>query len=224
MWTAKLFFSTHARILAQCRCLVYYFVCALIQATQAVNTTPTPSACTEYGTRCWALSYYVHIPFFQVAMQNPNMVLVRPCFRAQKWEPGPCLHTVFVSFESTTFESLISAYFKMAYTRAKWSNYVHCHIEYSRCEHNTIFCWLRHWFPGTKCGRHLRQLSCSPAQRHLTSFAGLYLNKRSFEEHNYMLINYVLLLDLILFKCNELFTWSKLEQTNKRNWTMRRQP
>ena len=54
-------------------------------------------------TRCWALSYYLNIPFFQVAMQNPNMVLVRPCFRAQKWEPGPCLHTVFVSLESTTF-------------------------------------------------------------------------------------------------------------------------
>ena len=28
---------------------------------------------------------------------------VWPCFRAQKWEPGPCLHTVFVSLESTTF-------------------------------------------------------------------------------------------------------------------------
>ena len=58
---------------------------------------------SEYSTRCWVLSYYVNIPFFQVAMQNPKMVLVRPCFRGQKWEPGPCLHTVFVSFESTTF-------------------------------------------------------------------------------------------------------------------------
>ena len=52
----------------------------------------------------------------------------------------------------------------------------------------------------------------------------LYLNKRSFEEHNYMLINYVLLLDLILFKCYGLLTRRKLEQTNKINWTSQKEP
>lgn len=44
-----------------------------------------------------------HTLFSSSHAESGHGVLVRPCFWGQKWEPGPCAHTVFVSFESTTF-------------------------------------------------------------------------------------------------------------------------
>ena len=53
----------------------------------------------------------------------------RPCSWAQKWELGPCLHTIFVSSgQSTALLLLLSSCFKMESNGAKWSNYVHSHI------------------------------------------------------------------------------------------------
>ena len=72
----------------------------------------------------------------------------RSCTRAQKWTPGPRVHTIFVSSgPSTALVSLLSSCFKMASDRAKWSNYmyVNSYIGYSKCVRNTMLCQ----YPGT---------------------------------------------------------------------------
>ena len=51
------------------------------------------------------------------------------------------VHTIFVSFgQSTAMYSLLSARFKKASVRAKWSNYVHSHISSTQSVNTTPFC------------------------------------------------------------------------------------
>ena len=58
--------------------------------------------------------------------KNTQSTRSTTCTRAQKWTPGPCVHTV-VTTSVTVYRFVIVAklMFLMASDREKWSNYVH---------------------------------------------------------------------------------------------------
>ena len=69
----------------------------------------------------------------------------RPCSRAEKWELGPCLHTISVSSgQSTALFLLLSSCFKMESDKAKWSNYVYRHISDHGllCTPDLVYCFF----------------------------------------------------------------------------------
>ena len=69
----------------------------------------------------------------------------RPCSRAQKWELGPCLHTISVSSgQSTALFLLLNSCFKMESDKAKWSNYVYRHTSDHGllCTPDLVYCFF----------------------------------------------------------------------------------
>ena len=61
------------------------------------------------------------------------------CTRAQKWTPGPCVHTVVTSSVTVhRFVIVAKLMFLMASDREKWSNYVHSCISGTHGTHAVV--------------------------------------------------------------------------------------
>ena len=61
------------------------------------------------------------------------------CTLAQKWTPGPCVHTVVTSFVTVhRFVVVAKLMFLMASDREKWSNYVHSYISGTHGTHAVV--------------------------------------------------------------------------------------
>ena len=61
------------------------------------------------------------------------------CTRAQKWTPGPCVHTVVTSSVTVhRFVIVAKLTFLMASDKEKWSNYVHSCISGTHGTHAVV--------------------------------------------------------------------------------------